>query len=386
MSSKPVVVVGGGITGASVAYHLSDRTDREVVVYERQSLASETTTKSAAFVGYYGGEAGARRRMKRYGIELYNDLLCERETGVETHLAGRIGVATTRDGAAALREEAARLNEAAESAASTVTYLPGDDVAGALLAPALNTEPVRGAIYRPNIVYTHPYEAANVLFERARERGATVRVNREVTEIVTEAGRATGVVTGNGFEEADAVVCAAGPWNVDLLEDAGVDLPVEHSLGSVLRLRADDPLGSTIPSVKHVESGLYARQDRNGAVFVGHVPEETERRDPDAVGERVARELAATAAEVLPELVPAWADADVEEEWVGVRTSVADGAPIVGGTDVEGVHVVVHNGDGIMLAPAAGRIVADLIADGVAPDYYDAVSVSRFDGLDDASR
>jgi len=386
MAEPPIVVVGGGISGASVAYHLSERTDRAVVVYDRQSLASETTTKSAAFVGYYGGENGARLRMKREGIAEYNDLLGEPRTQVQTNLSGRVDVATTEAGAKRLRETAAELRAAAESNASLVEYYSGADVASTILAPEVDLDRVTGAIYRPNIVYTRPHEIAFEYVERATENGVTFQPNTAVEEILVDGGAVRGVVTEAETVETETVVCAAGPWSVELLRDVGIDLPVEHSLGSVLMLRPSTPLADTFPSLKHVESGLYFRQSHNETIFVGHRPDETAEVDPDRVGEKVSRELVATASTVVPELVPSLFDAELEEEWVGVRTMAADRDPIVGGTAVDGLFLTVYNGDGIMLAPAAGKLVADQIVDGVVPPYYEEVSLARFPGQTDTFR
>ena len=385
-NADPIVVVGGGMSGASVAYHLSERVDREIVVFERQSLASETTTKAASHIGYWGGETGAIARMKQYGIELFNEILGERETGIETHVMGRLGLATTEAGADRLASEALCANDEASSNAAIVEYLSGDELPGAILSPELDFENVEGGIYRPNIVYSHPYKIALELVDRARDNGVTVQVNTEVTDISVSEGQVSGVETEDTFVKTDAVVCAAGPWNVELLRNVDIELPVEHSLGSVLLLRLDEPLKSTLPSVKHVETDLYLRQHGNDRIFVGHRPDHTEEVDPDRTSDKVSRELVLTAAEVLPELVPVLEDADLEEEWVGVRTMVADRDPIGGGTGIEGLYLTVYNGDGIMLAPAAGRIIARLIDRGETPEYYEDVSLSRFDGHRDVFR
>lgn len=381
MTRDDIAVIGGGIVGASIAYHLSEHTDRDVTVYERQSVASETTTRSASFVGYYGGESETRLRMKRYGIGEYNRLLSDPVTQATAHTTGRLTVATTSEGAAEL--ETATGETDASAAETTAQYFTADELRGAMLLPDLNFRAVRGASYRPYLSYSRPAELAHEFVERAKGNGVTFTVNTSVERVRTDDGRVTGVETERGTVRASDVVCAAGPWSRELLETAGLTLPVENSLGSVLVLNPSGPLENTFPSVKHRESGLYLRHKSGGRVFLGHRPDESRALDPDRVSDTVDADLRRRVAEVVPSLLPALEDATVEEEWVGVRTLTPDPDPILGATDVDGLYVTAFNGDGVMLAPAAGRIVRRQLLDDDPTECYPDVALSRFDGHGD---
>jgi len=393
MSADRYAVVGGGIAGASVAYHLSERTDAEVVVFERNAdLLAETTARSGAFVGYWGDESPARLRMLRDGLALYNRFLDDPRTDLTYHRVGRLHVATTAAGADAIRESfesrrrALRDDEPPTEVRST--YVAGDEFAETLLTPGLASDEIAGALFSPDVGYVDPTAIAREFVARARENGVRFETSSPVEDVAVADGRATGPVVDGEHVPADATVCTAGPWTPRLLDGVGVDLPVRHSLGPVLVLDPERETRNSVPSFKHRETGYYVRQNVDGTVFVGHYPgaydEMDGRHDPDA-HDRVPDDLRAGARETLSRLFPRVADAPVRDEWVGVRSLTPDRDPIVGWTEVEDLSVAVFNASGVQLAPVAGRVIARQLVSGERTDYYPHVSVSRFEGYGDCT-
>ena len=404
MSTPRYVIVGGGIVGASVAYHLSERTDRPITVYDRTDLAAETTFKSTAMIGV--GGLDPQHRMKQYGFRLYNEFFAAPAASPEYRQAGRLRVATSPSGATTLERLAGAESEptaAGESVRSgpgtfgdrLIEYLPGDEVQASLLIPPLETDIVEGALYRPRYGYiqgdSRTLGARDLAFEfieRARENGVTFATNTEVTDIVTTGNRVTGVTTdGTDTVDADEVICAAGPWNVQLAETVGLDLPVEHVLSPVFALELDRPFPYTLPAIKSHESGVGLHRKRDDMVLVTYTPGETEgaaRYDPETVGEKAPDAVRRTALEWAERLVPQLEEAALVDEWVGVGTSTPDGNPIVGWTPIEGLSVAVTM-SGIQLAPAVGSIIARQLVDGDPTEFYDDVSITRFDGYTDTT-
>lgn len=407
MTTTRYAVVGGGIVGASVAYHLGERTDDPVVVYERDGLAAETTFKSTSMVGV-GGPA-PHYRMKQYGFRLYNEFLADPESDAEYTQSGRLRVAVDDENAARLERLDARTAadqpapaesdeewrgvDARKFAHDLTTYVPGDELRETLVVPPLDTNAVAGALYRP--MYGHvrsddrtlgPRELALEFVERARDDGVTFETGTEVTGIETSEGQVSGVeIDGDRVEPADAVVCAAGPWNAELAATAGIDLPIEHTLSPVYALELDDPLPYTLPTIKSHESSVGLHRKRDDRILVTYTPSEAEGQatyDLAAVGDAELDAFRETALEWAERLVPRLADATLADEWVGVGTSTPDGNPIVGWTEVEGLSLAATM-IGIQLAPAVGEIVARQLVDDDPTDYYDAVSISRFDGHTD---
>jgi glycine/D-amino acid oxidase-like deaminating enzyme len=385
-------IVGGGIVGASIAHHLGQRTDDPVVLFERQSPASETTFKSVAQFGFYGDET--QYRMKRYGMRLYNEFFRDPRANPAHRTMGVLLLATEAENAAAFRTAVERGGDPSLGKPGMgfdrdlVQYIDGDELDETLLLPPVNTDAVAGALFRPNVGYMYrPHELAFEFLERATANGVEVRSGTAVESIETSGGRVVGLTTATGEHvAADEVICAAGPWNPAVAESVGVDLPVRHTLAPVLRL---DPAGQpdySIPVVSHYESPFAFHRRHEDEFLVGYNPggyEEGTRYDPGTVGETVPSEIRDAAIEFVEDLIPGMMDAAVVDQWVGVRSVTPDGNPVVGWTDLEGFSVAAFHTSGIQLAPAVGDVLARQLVDGDPTEYYDALSITRFDGYSD---
>ena len=390
--STRYAIVGGGIVGSSIAYHLSQRTDDPVVLFERQSPASETTFKSVAQFGFYGDET--QYRMKRYGMGLYNEFFRDPRANPAYRTMGALLVATEAENAERFRNAVERGGDESLGKPGMgfdrdlVEYVPGDELAETLLLPPVDTDVVAGALFRPKVGYMNrPQELAFEFLERARENGVEVRSGTEVESIETAGGRVVGLRTATGERvEADEVICAAGPWNVDVAESVGVDLPVRHTLAPILKLEAPEQPDYTLPVVSHYESPFAFHRRRRDEFLVGYNPggyDEGTRYDPDTVGETVPSEIRDEGIELMETLVPGLLDAEVVDQWVGVRSVTPDGNPVVGWTELEGFSIAAFHTSGIQLAPAVGDVIARQLVDGEPTEYYDALSITRFEGFSD---
>lgn len=398
MTDSGIHVIGGGITGASVAYHLSKETDQPVTVYEqRDELSTETTNKSGAFIGYWGHEPPGRVKMMDYSMRLYNEFLDTARTDLSYHFAPRLQVATTEDGVTHLQERFKQnLGVAIEEEEITtgvrrspVQYIPGDELPGTFLIPELDPKPIAGATYSANLGHLWPAkQTAQEFVSRARENGVRFETGREVTEIVTTEGRVTGLTVDHDEIETDTIICAAGPWNKKLLRTVGIELPVKHTLGPMLVLRPETESPHSLFSLKHEETGYYIRQNPDGTVFLGNNPGNYDSAgteyDPDQVTNTVPEDLRSDGLEVANSLLPYLEDAHVVDEWLGVRSLTPDTDPIIGWTSIQGLSVASFNASGIQLAPCAGKIIADQVVHDRPTEYYESVSIARFNGYDDS--
>lgn len=383
MAEVSCAIVGGGIAGASVAYHLSEQGMDEVVVLERNAEPlMETTPKSFALFGMYGDET--EYRLKQYAMELYNRLAVEHDIRYER--IGHLSVATTDDVARkferATKEEQIDVGIFATGHSRTsLEYLSGEEVHEQIFLPELETADVKGALYRPAIGYFDPLALARAMLDRAKTNGVEVRTNASVDGICTDEDGVTGVSLKQKELTADSVVLTAGPWTVDLAETAGVDLPLRHSLAPVLQLDADDVAGA-LPSVKHHESNYNVRGNAaDDTVYLGHHQggyADGTRMDPDEVPSSVPDDVRTGGFEILKRLMPNLADSPVVNEWVGVRSLTPDGKPIAGATSVDGLYVIAFNTSGIQLSPGLGRSVTSQLMDGPSDPLTEAISLDRF--------
>ncbi len=386
MDTIRVAVVGGGIVGSSVAYHLGADPSTEVTVFERGELAGETTAASGAFVGLWGDEPPAYRRLKEYGVRLYNDFLADPRANSSYTYAPRLGIASTREGASELQAAAATR----ECVRGRAEYVPGERLDAELLHPGIDTANVEGAIYRPNLGFLDATELAAEFVERARERGVRFETETTIEDVTTDDGAVTGVVADGDHRSFDAVVAAAGPWNRQIADFVGIDVPIRQTLGPILVFEPETLVPYDTFSVKHVESGVYFRQQPDGTVFAGHYPggyEDAGRElDPDDVPTTVPSDIREKIRRVVETYFPWVEGAPVVDEWVGVRSLTPDAGAIAGWTSVEGFYATGFNAAGIQLAPVIGHVVAEQLLRGNPTEYYDAVRLSRFAGHGDVFR
>ena len=401
MTESQIAIVGGGIVGASVAAHLGERTADSVVVFERGELAAETTFKATAMIGVAGPDP--YHRMKEYGFRLYNDFFADPAANPQYRQSGRLRVATSTEGARELAAfaEGTQSDEQAETATprtpstfanSLVDYVPGGSLEDRFILPPIATEHVDGALYRPQYGYIQDdsrtlgaRELAFEFVERARDDGVEFVTDTAVTDVVTTDDRVTALELDDSTHvDVDAVVCAAGPWNSQLAASAGIDLPTEHFYSPVFSLELDAPLPYSLPMLKVHEAGVGIHPKRADRVLVTYTPEERNPVDPRSptVSTHVLENWRENALRSAEQILPILEDAELVDEWVGIGTATPDGHPIAGWTAIDGLSLAATM-SGIQYAPAIGSIVARQLVDDDPTEFYDAVTISRFDGYDD---
>jgi glycine cleavage system aminomethyltransferase T/glycine/D-amino acid oxidase-like deaminating enzyme len=256
-----IVVIGGGVAGSSVAYHLTKLGVTDVVVVERTRLTGGTTWHAAGLVAQVRG-THALTELSRVNAPLYESL--PEETGVETGLrrVGALTVARTRGRLEELRAGISMAKdfgiEAHEMAPEDVrTYWPAAEV-GDLV----------GATIFPNDATVNPGDAALAMAKGATDRGATFVFGATVTGFVKEGGRITGVVTDRGTIECEAAVLTSGLWTSELARLAGASVslyPAEH----VWVMTEETPVADVkLPVLRDLDGYLYVRH-ANGRLVVG---------------------------------------------------------------------------------------------------------------------
>lgn len=363
----PVIVVGGGIVGTSIAYHLASG-ERPVVLLERDRLGSGTTGSSIAqFVAHLGPSDSGEHERRRLARDWYDARIADGQLSFEE--IGTLRISRTE-------REFERLKRLKSH---------GTDVRARSLRPqelaayGIDPDRVSGGLLTPTDGVLDPGQIVQYMAERARDAGVRIETGTEVTDVRTEDGSVSGVQTNGGTIEGSVVVNAAGPWAPELNDAVGVSAPLRHTEGPIVVLETDrsDPLPLTF-----LEGGIYLRGEGASKVLAGKFASDYEgatRHDPDHA-RPVTQSFHLEVADVLERYFPSYGDGKLINEWNGLRTVTPDGRPIVDEAAVDGyVLAAGPSGYGVTLAPAIGRLVAEWFETGGKPALLESLSLGRFE-------
>jgi len=351
MRTADVVIIGGGVVGASILHHLASQGVRQAVLLEKGRLASGSTGQSGGFLRVYHPDP------------VLSDLAAESFPAFlnfEAEVGESCGYVRTGLLYLEPAERAAQMRAGAERLQARGAELEVVE-AGALQArfPSLRLEDASCAVYEPQGGYADPVRTTNAWIRSAREAGARAYEGTEVEAILTEKGAVSGVRTNLGTIFTRQVVVAAGAWSGQLLEPLGVQASV-RSKRIQIQFHAW-PEGTEHPHPAFLDdiTDLYARPEPNGVSLIGYPVEEWD-FDPDLpVPVQPSSELARLA----PSRFPQFAQAQL----IGGRRSFDGYTPerrgLLGASEVQGLILATGwSGGGYKLAPAIGRRVAGLLA------------------------
>lgn len=363
-----MVVVGGGVIGASVAYHLTRRGVRSVLVLERDVLGSGSTSKNAGGLRYqFSSEINVRLsqrsmpRFERFAEELGVD--------IQFHQVGYL-ILVTEEGLVDPFERSLALWHRLGVPARRVERPEIREI-----FPELVTDDVLFATFCPKDGHADPTSILNGYVSRARASGARFREGADVTGIEVDGGRVRAVRVGGERVPCDVVVNAAGPWARGVSELAGVDVPIRPLRRQIFLTDEIPALDHPIPLTVEMASTLYFHRE-SGGLLMGMV-------DPDdgpGYLESVNWDFLPTLVERALARLPLLERAGVRTGWAGFYEDTPDRHPILGHVDgIEGfVMAAGFSGHGLMHAPAAGELIAELIADGRASLDIAPLALSRF--------
>ncbi|MBB6645906.1 NAD(P)/FAD-dependent oxidoreductase [Halobellus ruber] len=368
---RSVAIIGGGIVGTSIAYHLRDA-DCDVTLFEKGELGAGTTAKSAAMLTHHQ-EAPDRDayEFREHAWEWYDEKIDDGTLSFDR--IGTLHLARSDAEYAAIRE----LQQSFASFGLDLEILSPDEIADHGIDP----DGLRGGLWFPDDGVLDPGGIVQFFAGTARRAGVEIETNVEVTGVATAEGAVTGVETAGGFHAADVVVNAAGPWAPTVNDLLGVDAPLRHTEGPILVLKGDDPV--SLPFV-FFEEGVYFRGEGRSQVFAGKLATdygESETVDPDyalSIGDSMYDLVASTAGAYLERLL----EFDVINEWNGLRTVTPDGRCIVDETDVDGYILACGmSGYGVTVAPAVGEFTAEWLTSGRKPEPLESLALDRFEAV-----
>ena len=373
-----VVVVGGGVIGVSVAYHLAEAGIQDVVLLERKELTSGTTWHAAGLVGQLRTSINMTK-LARYTSELYRGL--EAETGQATgyRQCGSISIAATAE----RFEELKRSASMAKVFGLEVNVLSVPEIAERY--PLIQTDDLFGGIHIPSDGYANAVDITQALAKGAKQRGARLFTHTKVEAVLQEGGRVTGVRTAQGEISAKYVVICGGMWSRDLASSVGVNLPLHACEHYYVLFESVEGLSPDLPVLRDYDACTYYKYDA-GKLLLGAFEPNAKPWGMGGISEEFCfDEIAGDFDHFEPVLhdamkrLPALERAGIQKFFCGPESFTPDVRYHLGETpELKNCFVAAGlNSIGLQSAGGVGKVTAEWIRDGKPPVDLWEVDVRR---------
>ena len=384
--TSDIVIIGGGVIGTSIAYHLAKLGVRPLLL-EKKDICSGTSSACDKAISLQSKNAGIHLEMALKSAAMFPLLGEELECNLEYHNDGGMIAIENERQMAIMEKFAARQRESGLS----VDILPTDEARKR--QPALSPH-IIGSTYSPADAEVSPLKLTFGFARMARRLGATIQTGVEVKGFEKSGRKLTGVITGSGVIKTGLVINATGVFSSSIGHMAGLEIPIKPRRGQIIVTESVPPL---------IRGSLWSAR----YIVAKHNPEMIRQEDSEAADLGVGlslgqtdegtlllggtRELAGYDTLTTPEavrailrhavkVVPALKSIHVIRMFAGLRPYTPDGLPIIG--PVEGLDGFImaagHEGDGIALAPLTGKIIAEYVANGSFAPEMERLSLSRF--------
>lgn len=379
MSSATAIVIGGGVIGLSTAYHLARKQFGSVILLEKETVGDGSSTRAGGIItGLLWSETGILAR--KISLALYREL----SEDLPGYRFGDVGCLNLFDPPA--WPERQRLLPLYDRLGAPYEILDAAEIRRRW--PELTPAETDIGLFDPLGGYSEPEEYVPALAQRCRELGVEIREGVQVSGFVQHNGRVTGVITDEGAVEGDAVICTVHTWTQQLLAQLGWPPPFKafvHQRYLSTPLSLDTAAAIRLPAINANPYNGYIRPARGHRLLAGgetgwreefRTPSAAFRMSALTVPAAVAGKLAAD----LTPLVPALGRTRWESEKVGLIAFALDGEPLLGPlSQWPGLFVgsAFHSG-GFAYNPAAGLLLAELVADGRTQIDISAFAPERF--------
>jgi sarcosine oxidase subunit beta len=370
-TTADVAIIGGGIMGASTAYHLAQRGCTDVVILEKELLAQASTGLSVGGIRQQFSHP-ANIRLSQEAVRVFERFEETFGVDMEFRQVGYLFLAQSED----VWQEFLDNVKLQHQYNVPVEALPPDEIKHRW--PYLNVEDLQGGTFCPEDGYADPYMAAMGFANAARRLGVRIEEQTKVTAIHIEDSRVRGVETTRGPISAPVVVNVAGPWGGEVAQMAGFDLPVKPYRRQVFMTQAFEPIPKPIPLILDIEPAFYFRGEGPGVIMGMSDHDEPSSFNTNfdyAFAERII-EAAIQRATILEE-------AEFMRGWGGLYAITPDDNPIIGALpELDGHFCAIgFSGHGFQQAPTVGRILSELILDGETDFDLSPFVHDRFDKI-----
>ena len=357
-----VVIVGGGIEGTAAAWALAQRGVTDVLVAERNTVASGMTGKSSGIVRCHYG-VSSLAAMAASGVEVFEK--------AEEIFGTDIGFRQTGYVVGVGEPDAESLRKSLASQRAVGVQTEEIDAAEvASLWPFADLSPFAAFAWEARGGYGVAYRTAQAFAAAARAAGVRIRQGATVAGLVLDGDRVTGVRLADRSEiSAATVIVATGVWTRPLLAPYGIDVPIRAVREQIVMISPGVQIGH-VPVFSDLVSLQYIRPETGGEVLVGNSDlSHVEDADPDNYLNRATEAFIDLTVERVGTRFPGFTGAAISGSYAGCYDVTPDWNPLISPTDLDGLFVAAgFSGHGFKIAPAVGRLIADLVVDGRSAD------------------
>ena len=355
-----VIILGAGVIGASIAFHLAKRNAGRILVLDQQDVASGGSGRSSALIRmHYSFPPEVQLAVK--SLEIFRNWKDIVQRPGDFRKTGFLRIVPDQE------LDRLKANVAMQQKFGVSTRVVSRDELHEI-EPDWNFDDISAAAYEPDSGYGDGAGVANDFLSRAREMGAGYSSGTRITSLDIEAGRIVGVQTHAGAVQAPVVISAAGPWTRAMFLRAGIDLPVEPEFHQVAILKNPPGMKKTT-SCACIDSNLalYYRSESGGYTLVGGFYGKRG-YDPDDFPQTADRETLGDMSIGIAKRIPALEEAGLARGITGLYDMSPDSRPLLGAIPgVSGLYVAAgFSGMGFKISPAVGLVMAELILDGKA--------------------
>jgi len=354
-TTADAVVIGGGVMGASTAYHLALKGCKNVVLLERNSFfGMEATGKCAGGIRYQF-DTEINVRLSLVSLPMLDRFEEELGQAIDIRKCGYLFVLTREEDVTEFKRQVSMQNDLGAG----TQWLNGDEVRRRL--PLMSYPDALGGTWNPNDGLADPNGVVQGYISGARRLGAKCLTDAEVTGIQTSSGRVHAVETGLGVIQTPIVVNAAGPWAGVIGKLAGVDVPIVPGRRQIAVTTPLPDLPPDFPFVIEFAPSLYFHREGPG-LLTGM----TNHDEPVSFDQSVDTEWELVHLEAACNRMPMLEHAGISSRWAGLYENTPDAHPILGAVEeLEGFYCVAgFSGHGFMHGPVCGLLLAEEILEG----------------------
>ena len=355
-TTSDIVIIGGGVMGASTLFHLSARGIKNVVLLDRNEFFGQEATGRCAGGVRYQFATEVNIKLSIESLPMLDRFRSEIGQDVNYRKCGYLFVLTNEMDVETFKHNVALQNELG----AKTEWLTGDEVRRKV--PSMRFEDALGGTFNPNDGLVDPNSVVMGYIGASLKLGARAYTEVEVTGIELDGDRICGVKTNQGVIRTPVVVNAAGPWAGLVGKMAGVDIPITSLRRQMFTTTPLSELPADFPFVIDFAQSLYFHREGEGVLTGMSNPNETH-----AFDENVDEQWEMVNLEAAIARLPMLEKAGMISHWAGLYEVTPDAHPIYGKTPVEGFYIVGgFSGHGFMHGPISGKLMAEIILDGQA--------------------